>query len=91
VTAEGISHVDVYVRGIDVVTVRQGPPAAEPDLTDAPPGREVELGALGAARVAVSSIGPTIVAHPGSEAFVHVTGTLSPADLQGIAGGLRRS
>lgn len=90
VTAEGTSHVDVYVRGIDVVTVRQGPPAAEPDLSDAPAGREVELGSLGAARVAVSSIGPTIVAHPGGEAFVHVTGTLSPADLQGIAGGLRR-
>ena len=85
------SYVDVYSRGIDLVTVRQGAPAAEPDLADAGPTRDIELGALGAGQVILRSTGPILVAHPGSEAFVHVTGTLSPADLQAIAGTLRKT
>jgi hypothetical protein len=85
------SHVDVYVRGVDIVTVRQGAPAAEPDLSDAGPGRDVDLGTLGAGRVLLRSPGPTLIAHPGGEAFVHVAGTLSPGELQAIAAGLRRS
>ena len=90
VAGEGSSHVDVYVRGTDIVTVRQGPPAAEPDLSDAGKGTDVEVGALGAGQVFVQTIGPTVVAHPGSEAFVHVSGTLSPAELQALAASLRR-
>jgi hypothetical protein len=85
------SHVDVYVRGIDVVTVRQGAPAAEPDMSDAGPGRDVDLGPLGAGRMLLRSIGPTVVAHPGAEAFVHVAGTVAPAEVQAIATALRRS
>lgn len=85
------SHVDVYVRGVDIVTVRQGAPAAEPDLSDAGPGRDIDLGTLGAGRVLLRSTGPTLIAHPGGDAFVHVAGTLSPGELQGIAAGLRRS
>ncbi|MGI8807099.1 MAG: hypothetical protein ACR2KK_04540 [Acidimicrobiales bacterium] len=85
------SHVDVYVRGIDLVSVRQGLPPAEPDLADAGPVVDVDLGALGAGRMLLRSIGPTLIAHPGGEAFVHVTGTLAPGDLRAIAGSLRRS
>jgi hypothetical protein len=31
-----------------------------------------------------------VVAHPGSEAFVHVFGTVGPAELQAVATSLRR-
>lgn len=85
------SHVDVYVRGVDLVTVRQGAPGAEPDLGDAGPGLEVDLGALGAGRLLLRSVGPSFLAHPGGEAFVHVTGTLAPAELEAVATALRRS
>lgn len=91
VQGEGTSWVDVYVRGIDLITVRQGPPAAEPDLSDAGPGFDVDLGPLGAGKTLLRSIGPTVVAHPGAEAFVHVSGTVSPAELQALAAALRRS
>ncbi len=46
---------------------------------------------LGAGRVLLRSNGPTLMAHPGGEAFVHVAGTPSPGELQAIASGLRRS
>ncbi len=89
--SEGSSYIDVYVRGVDIVTVRQGAPAGEPDLTDAGPGKDVDLGALGTGQQLLRSVGPTLVAHPGAESFVHVTGTLSPAELQGLATSLRKS
>ena len=91
VAGEQVSHVDVFLRGVDFVTVRQGLPAAEPDLAEAGPGRNLDLGPLGAGSLLLRSIGPTLIAHPGGEAFVHVTGTLSPGDLRAIAGSLRRS
>lgn len=91
VEAEGPSHVDVYVRGIDLVTIRQGPPAAEPEVRDTPPGGDVELGPLGPARTTLAATGATVIAHPGSEGFVHVTGTLAPAEIEAIAAALRRS
>jgi hypothetical protein len=91
VAGQQSSHVDVYVRGVDIVTIRQGAPAAEPELTDVGPGREVDLGALGTGQMHLRSIGPTLVSHPGGEAFVHVAGTLGPGDLRTIAAGLRRS
>jgi len=85
------SYVDVYVRGIDIVTVEQGAPDAEPDLSDAGPGKDVDLGTLGAGKMLLRSIGPTMIAHPGGSAFVHVAGTLSPAELTTIATSLRQS
>lgn len=91
VEGEGTSWVDVYVRGIDLVTIRQGAPAAEPDLSEAGPGTDVDLGPLGAGKMVLRTIGPTAVGHPGAEAFVHVAGTLSPTELQAIASGLRQS
>ena len=91
VQGEGTSWVDVYVRGIELLTVRQGAPAAEPDLSDAGPGSDVDLGPLGPGKLLVRTIGPTAIAHPGAETFVHVGGTLSPAEVRGIASGLRRS
>lgn len=84
------TYVDVYVRGVDMFTVRQGAPAAEPELTDAPEGKDADLGALGAGKVVLGSVGPTVVAHPGSDAFVHVAGTLAPSQLQTIAAGLHQ-
>ena len=89
--AEGPSHVDVYVRGTDVLTVRQGAPAAEPEMGEAGDGRDVDLGPLGQGSVVISSIGTTVVAHPGAEAFVHVAGTIAPAELEAVAAALRRS
>lgn len=89
--AEGASHVDVYARGTDLVTVRQGVPAAEPDLSDAGEGRDADLGPLGQGAVVITSIGTTVVAHPGSEAFVHVNGTVAPAEVEAVATSLRRS
>jgi hypothetical protein len=91
VVAEGPSYIDVYVRGIDIVTIRQGAPGAEPDLSDAGAGSDLDLGPLGAGKLLLRSVGPTLVAHPGSDGFVHVTGTLSPTELQGIAAGLHKA
>ena len=78
------------MRGIDVVTIRQGAPAAEPDMSDIGPGTDVDLGSLGAGKLLLRTVGPTVVGHPGSEAFVHVAGTTSPADLQALASALRK-
>ena len=91
VQGEGTSWVDVYVRGIELLTIRQGAPADEPDLSDAGPGSDVDLGPLGAGKLLLRTSGATAIAHPGAEAFVHVGATLSPAEVQGIASGLRRS
>ncbi|HJV09654.1 MAG TPA: hypothetical protein VJ653_08225 [Acidimicrobiales bacterium] len=92
VKGEGTGWVDVYVRGIDLLTIRQGPPAAEPDLSDdTGPGTDVDLGPLGAGTLFLRTIGPTAVAHPGDEAFVHVAGTVGPAEVQAVASGLRRT
>ena len=85
------SYVDVYVRGVDIVTVQQGAPDAEPDLSDAGPGKDVDLGALGAGKMVLRSIGPTMIAHPGGTAFVDVAGTLSPAEMTTIAASLHQS
>lgn len=90
VEGKNTSWVDVYVRGIDVVTIRQGAPAAEPDMSDIGPGTDVDLGSLGAGKLLLRTVGPTVVGHPGSEAFVHVAGTTSPADLQALASALRK-
>jgi hypothetical protein len=90
VEGTGTSWVDVYVRGIDLVTIRQGPPAAEPDLSDAGAGTDADLGSLGAGKMLLRTIGPTVVGHPGAEAFVHVAGTVSPAEVQGLASGLQK-
>ena len=84
------SWVDVYVRGVDLVTIRQGAPAAEPDLSEAGPGTDADLGSLGAGKMLLRPNGPLAVAHPGAEAFVHVTGTISPAEVQSLASGLRK-
>jgi hypothetical protein len=91
VAAEGPTYVDVYVRGVDIVTIRQGAPSAEPDQTDAGPGFDVDLGGLGQGQMLLRTIGPTLVAHPGSDAFVHVAGTLSPTDLGAVASGLHKT
>ena len=88
--ADGASHVDVYVRGTDLLTVRQGAPAAEPDMSDTGEGRDADLGTLGRGTVIIASIGTTVVAHPGAEAFVHVAGTVAPAELEAVAISLRR-
>jgi hypothetical protein len=90
VEGKNISWVDVYVRGIDLVTIRQGAPEAEPDMSDIGPGTDVDLGSLGAGKLLLRTVGPTVVGHPGSEAFVHVAGTTSPADLQALASALRK-
>ena len=84
------SWVDVYVRGIDLLTIRQGAPAAEPDLSDAGPGTDADLGSLGAGKMLLRTIGPTVIGHPGAEAFVHVSGTISPGEVQALASALRK-
>ncbi|HEX7277053.1 MAG TPA: hypothetical protein VF244_06730, partial [Acidimicrobiales bacterium] len=84
------SWVDVYVRGIDLLTIRQGAPAAEPDLSEAGAGTDVDLGSLGAGKLLLRTLGPTAIGHPGAEAFVHVTATISPADVQALASALRK-
>ena len=91
VEGKNTSWVDVYVRGIDLVTIRQGAPAAEPDMSDIGPGTDVDLGTLGAGKMLLRTVGPTVVGHPGSEAFVHVAGSVSPAEIQAQAAALRKS
>jgi hypothetical protein len=91
VQAEGTEWADVYIRGIDLLTVRQGPPAAEPDLSEAGPGSDADFGPLGAGKMLLRTTGPTAIAHPGGDSFVHVSGTISPAEVQAIASALRRS
>lgn len=91
IEGEGTGWADVYVKGIELITIRQGPPAAEPDLSEAGPGTDTDVAALGAGKLLLRTIGPTVTAHPGGDTFVHVTGTLSPAELQAMASGLVRS
>lgn len=91
VEGSGTGWVDVYVRGIDLITIRQGAPEAEPDLSDAGPGTDADLGTLGAGTMLLRTIGPTAVGHPGAAAFVHVAGTVTPAEVQALASGLRQS
>lgn len=90
VEGQASSHVDVYVRGVDLLTVRQGAPAAEPDESGTT-GRDVDLGPLGPGRLIPGTTGSKVVAHPGDEWFVHVSGTLAPAQLEALASALRRS
>jgi hypothetical protein len=85
-------YVDVYVRGVDVLVVRQGPTAGEPDLSSAASaGAPVDAGALGPAQLMLSSIGPVIAAHPGTDTFVDLSGTGAPADLQALTGSLHQA
>lgn len=91
VEGKNTSWVDVYVRGIDLVTIRQGAPAAEPDMSDIGPGTDVDLGPLGPGKMLLRTVGPTVVGHPGSEAFVHVAGSVSPADVAALASALRKT
>lgn len=86
----GTGWVDVYVRGVDLVTIRQGPPAAEPDLSDAGAGTDADFGPLGAGRLLLRTVGPTVIAHPGGDSFVHVAGTIAPAELTALASALRK-
>ncbi len=86
------SYVDVYVRGLDILVLRQGPAAGEPDVSSAASaGDPVDVGPLGSARLMLSSIGPIVAAHPGTDSFVQLTGTVAPTDLQAMAGGLHQS
>jgi hypothetical protein len=86
------SYVDLYVRGIDVLVVRQGPVASEPDLSSAASaGDPVDVGPLGSSQLKFSSIGPIIAAHPGTDTFVQATATVAPADLRAMAGGLHQT
>ena len=86
------SSVDLWVRGNDILTVRQGPVAGEPDMSSsASSGDPVDGGPLGSAQLLLSAIGPTVTAHPTADTFVHVAGTLSPADLQAVATGLHQA
>lgn len=87
----GTGWADVYVKGIELIVIRQGPPAAEPDLSDAGPGTDTDLGTLGPGTLLLRTIGPTVMAHPGGDAFVHVSGTLSPTEIRALASGLQRS
>jgi hypothetical protein len=85
------SYVDLYVRGNDILVLRQGPKASEPDVSSAASaGDPVDLGALGSGQLMLSSIGPIIAAHPGTDAFVQLTGTVSPADIQAMVGALHQ-
>jgi hypothetical protein len=85
------AYVDLYVRGTDVVTVRQGPVAGEPDMSSsASSGDPIDGGPLGSAQLLLSAIGPTVTAHPTADTFVHVAGTLSPTDLEAVAAALHQ-
>ncbi|HEX3621371.1 MAG TPA: hypothetical protein VHT97_03550 [Acidimicrobiales bacterium] len=86
------SYVDLYVKGNDILVVRQGATESEPDISSAASaGDPVDLGPLGSAQLMLSSIGPIVAAHPGTDTFVQMTGTMSPADLQALTGGLHQA
>jgi hypothetical protein len=91
IEGDGTGWADIYVRGVELITIRQGPPAAEPDLSEAGTGTDAQFGALGAGKLLLRTIGPTVIAHPGGDTFVHLSGTLSPAEVQAMASGLVRS
>lgn len=83
------SYVDVYVKGIDVLILHQGPNVAEPDTSSAASsGDPVTLAPLGSAQVMLSSIGPIVEGHPTPDTFIQLSSTLSPADTQAAVAGL---
>jgi hypothetical protein len=80
------TYVDVYASGPLFVIVHQGPGDAAP-ARDTTLGRDVDAGALGAARVGFGATGSMLVA--GTEAwFVEVTAPLPATELATIAGSL---
>jgi hypothetical protein len=86
------TYADVYVRGTDIVVLRQGPVGGEPDLSSAASGGDpADLGPLGQGRLMFSTIGPVLSARPGTDTFVHLSGTVTARDLQAQAGTLRQS
>jgi hypothetical protein len=82
------SYVDVYVSGANVLTIHQGPSAAEqaPDSSD-PTAQTASVDALGAVETRTALNGNTLIAHPASQAdwFVHVSATVSLAELEQLA------
>ena len=86
------AQVDLYVRGVDIVVLRQGPLGGEPDLSSAAStGDPVDVGGLGTGQLMLSTIGPTIVAHPGGDRFVELSGTLPPAELGSLMASLHQA
>ena len=81
--------IEVWVSGLDMLVVEQGPVAAE-GTADTTSGRTVELGALGQGTLVLGAGGNVVVAHPDEGRFVRVTATRSEADLVLLAGGLSR-
>lgn len=81
--------VDVWVRGPDVVVVYQGGTRGQGRAHAPVTGAEtVEAGDLGPAELVLSATGSEVRAALGSGRFVHVIGTIDPADLVGVASAL---
>jgi hypothetical protein len=82
------TYVDVYVNGTQTLIVHQGPVAFEPsvDTTDA---QTVNLGPWGDAKLVLGITGHSISVNPTGQWFIHVTASMSSADLQAAATQLR--
>ncbi|HVT78888.1 MAG TPA: hypothetical protein VHD87_17740 [Acidimicrobiales bacterium] len=80
---------DVYVAGVDFVTVEQGETASGAAMA-APSGTPVTLGRLGRGKLHVSPIGSSVaVLTKTTGSFVRVTGTVAPSHLVALARALR--
>jgi hypothetical protein len=82
------SYVDVYVNGTRTLVVHQGLVAYEPtvDTTDA---QTVNLGPWGDGKLVLGITGHTITVNPTGQWFIHLTASMSSADLQAVATQLR--
>jgi hypothetical protein len=89
--ATKISWIDVYTRGSDVVTVRQGVAGAEPAQIDTTSAIDTPVGDLGTGQLVVGAIGNKIVVTNINDRFVQLVGTTPAAELTAMATSLKLS
>ena len=89
-SAPKISWVDVYGRDNDLLIVRQGSADAAPDVgglaSDAIP---TTVGDLGSAKLLLNTTGTELVVDNNAGRFVHVTGSISRAELTSLTSSLK--
>ena len=93
VAASGVAptkdtYVDVYVNGTKTIVIHQGPTAHEPtvDTTDA---QTVDLGLWGEGKLVLGITGHVVSLNPTGQWFIHVTASITSAELQNVATQLR--
>lgn len=79
------SWIDVYTRGNDLVTLRQGAAGEEPAEVDTTNAIDATAGPLGAAKLVVGINGTKLIVGDTGGRFVQLTGTVSVQEITALA------